>query len=882
VRLPGFGARVLRGLLPRDVREEALDELADLYAVKAERLGRVRAAGWYWRQIPGFVWRLHLERRRESNAGAGPLPRGSMDMRARWADVRYAVRTLLRSPGFTVVAVLTLALGIGANTAIFSVVRTVLLRPLPFPEMDRIVELRETRLDRGWDAASFTHANFWGLQELNRTFEVVGGYQSATLNLTGREYPERLRGGRVSADFLRVLGLTPVVGRFFAPAEDDPGGETRIAILTHRLWVRRFGSDPSVVGRSLLLNGESHTVIGVAPPGEPLLSEVDVFVPLERRPETNPGSFELWVIGRLQPGVTPAGAQADLDRVARSLEERHPVVDRGMGIAIRTTESWVAEEPTRRALLILMGGVGLLLMIACVNLANLLLARSAGRAREWAMRVALGANRRRVAGLVLTESLLLGVAGALLGLALASVTVRLIRTIDAVDVPRLGEAAIDGWVLAFTVTVALLTGIVTGLVPALRAPWDDLSSALREGGRSATGSRRQGRLRSLLVATEVALSLVLLIAAGLLARSFGELLGVERGFRTESRIFFDVALPPSYEDGNRSNQFMTEFLSRIESMPEVVSAAAVNVRPLGGVSVGMGYGAGDAPADAGEGVPWASWRTVTPKYFATMGVPLVAGRDFTAQDEIGNPWRVIVSERIAEELWPGENALGRTLILWKGQGNDRAEIIGVAGNMRDWGLEDGPSASVYIPYNGIPFFPVQFVVHASADPFSLVPAVRAALTQMDANVPLENIETMQAMVGASVASRRFTLVLLGAFAGLALVLALAGVYGVLSYTVSRRRAEIGTRMALGASRGAVVRLIVTQGMRPVALGLLAGVAGALALSRVLSSMLFEVSPADSLTYILVVLALGGAAVVSCWLPAFRATNLSVVSALREE
>jgi putative ABC transport system permease protein len=442
--------------------------------------------------------------------------------------------------------------------------------------------------------------------------------------------------------------------------------------------------------------------------------------------------------------------------------------------------------------------------------------------------------------------------------------------------------SIDGWVLGFSVLIALVTSVLTGLVPALRTPWDDLSSALREGGRTATGSRRQGRVRGFLVATEVALSLVLLVGAGLLARSFGRLMGAERGFRTESRVFFEVALPPSYRDDQRSNQFMTEFLGRIESLPRVESAAAVNVRPLGGVNVGMGYGAGDAATDQEDGVPWASWRTITPGYFDAIGVPLVAGRDFLPEEVAGNPWRVIISQRIADALWPGESAVGRTLILWKGQSNDRAEIIGVAGNTRDWGLADGPSASVYFPYNGVAMHPVQFVVHASVAPVSLIPEIRSTLTALDANVPLENVETMDAMVGASVASRQFTLLLLGGFAVLALLLSLAGVYGVLSYTVARRRAEIGTRIVLGASRRSVIRLIVIQGMRPVVLGLIAGVFGALALSRVLSSMLFEVSPADALTYAFVVGVLASAAILSCWLPAFRATRMSIASALREE
>jgi predicted permease len=875
---------LLRFLLPRSLRREALDELSDLHALRVMRDGREAADRWYRAQLIGFALRLRLA------VMSGALTDGAMSndrsrRRRRMAtvlgDVRYAARTLVRNPAFTAVAVLTLALGIGANTAIFSVIRTVLLRPLPFPESERIVELWETRLDRGWDQASFTHANFWDVRDMNRTFESVAAYAGATLNLTGFEYPERLRGARVTADFFRVLGVTPAAGRTFVEGEDGAGADTRIAILSHAFWLERFGGDPSVVGRTVTLDGESHVVIGVLPRGSPWLDAAQVFLPLIRQTDANRGSFELAVIGRLAPGSTLEAARADLERIALRLAELYPEPDRGMGIGLAPSSTWIASDTLRRALWILMGGVGLLLLIACVNLANLLLARSTGRTRERAVRAALGASRGRIAGLVLTESLVVGLVGAVLGLGLALVLVRLLRGFQPGDIPRLGEVAVDGWVLAFTVGVALVTGVLTGLVPAVRSPYRDLAAALREAENRVMGSRRQGRLRGVLVGTEVALSLVLLVGAGLLLRSFGQLLNVDRGFHTEDRLFFDVGLPSTY-DGARATVFFTQFMERVEVIPDVASVAAVNVRPLRGTAVGMGFAAPDRPAPSDAAVPWASWRLITRDYFRTMGLSLVAGRDFTDGDIIEDPWRVIISQSIAELLWPGENVIGRTMTLWQGQGEVPAEVIGVVQDMRDWGLEQGPTLAVYIPYYGATFSPAHFVLHTTGSRAVLVPRLRALLSEIDPNLPLANVQSLDEMVGESVASRRFTMLLLAVFAAVAVLLALAGVYGVLSYSIARRRAEIGMRIALGASRASVLRLVMGQGMRPVLFGLVLGLAGALALSRVMTGLLFEVTPADPATYIGVAVLLALAAGVSCYLPARSATRLDVVAALREE
>ncbi|MGH7552385.1 MAG: ABC transporter permease, partial [Longimicrobiales bacterium] len=608
---PRMGSWLLRVLLPGGVRDEAADELNDLHAMRAARDGEGAADRWYWRHLLVFALRLRIAFLAGRLGERGDRRIGHIRrerMRTTIADARYGARTLVRSPGFTGVAVLTLALGIGANTAIFSVIRTVLLRPLPFVEPDRIVAIQETRLDRGWDGTSFTYANFWDLRDMSRTFDAVGAWASTTLNLTGFEHPERLSGARVSAGFLEALGVKPVVGRVFARGEDEPSSDTRVTVLSHDLWTNRFGGEAGVVGRTITLDGQSFTVIGVLPRGEPWLDDADVFVPLVHRSDADRGSFELEVIGRMKSGVTLEMAQSDVDGIARRLAELYPEPDKGMGIALTPSSEWVANDTLRRALWILMGGVGLLLLIACVNLANLLLARSTGRSRERALRAALGASRGRILGLVLTESMLVGLAGAAGGLTLAYAIVRLLRAFEPGNIPRIAEVAIDGWVLAFTVAIALVTGVITGLVPALRTPYRDLVTALREGERSVMGNRRQGRLRGILVGTEVAMSLVLLVGAGLLLRSFSEVLRADRGFQTQNRMFFEVALPSAYDDGPRATQFFTQYLSRLESMPQVTSAAAINVRPLRGVNVGMGFAAADKPAPSGDAVPWASWR----------------------------------------------------------------------------------------------------------------------------------------------------------------------------------------------------------------------------------------------------------------------------------
>ena len=884
---PRLAAAFLRWSLPESLRDDALDDLADGHALRLTRLGRRAADRWYRRQVPLFALRLRFALLTGGPLAAPPIRQpaltGSERMTTILADVRYGARGMVRNPMFTLIAVLTLALGIGANAAIFSVVRSVLLRPLPFPEPERLVQVWESRVDRGWTQSSFTHANFWDVNEMNRTFSALGAITWGSINLAGRDAPERLGVAYVTTGFFRALGVTPVVGRTLVEGEDRVGADARIAVLSHRLWTSQFNADKSIVGQTITLGGLGYRVIGVLPAGTPWLDAGDVFMPLVRGPDEDRDSFELSVIGRLAPGATIETATSDLERIARQLAGQYPGV-KGMGVTIRSSEEWVASDALRRALWVLMAAVGFLLLIACVNLANMLLARSTGRIRERALRSALGATRGRVVQTAVAESLLLGVLGAVVGLAIAFGVVRLMRAFDPGDIPRLADVSIDGTVLAVTLGAALLTSIVTGLAPALRTPYHDIVAALREGERSVVGNRHTVGLRGALVSVEVALSLILLVGAGLLIRSFGAILDVDRGFQTDNRVMFSVSLPDARDtaDVRRMSALRTDIQSRIAALPQVRGVAAVSMGLLRGTGTGMGFAAQDKPAPPSDAVPWAGWRMITPGYFRTIGVPLVAGRDFTNDDLIGRPWRVIISERVAQRLWPSENAVGRRIILWKGQSENVAEVIGVAGDMRDWDLADSPTLAVYMPFNGGGMSTANYVVHTTSAPTTLIPLVRSIMREVSPTTPVAGVRTLDTLVGESVASRRFTMLLLASLAGVAVLLALAGVYGVLSYSVSRRRTEIGMRMALGASASSVLRLVLSQGMRPVVIGLVVGVAGAFALSRYMTSLLFGVTPVDAPTYAGVVALLTIAAILACYLPARDAMRVDVLTAIREE
>ncbi len=797
-------------------------------------------------------------------------------------DIRHGLRTLRRVPGLVAVAVITLGLGIGANTAIFSVIYSVLLKPLVFPEADRVVQVWMAFPERGLQRTSWSHGNFWDARDMATTFEDLGAIEFGDINLTGMGDPEKLNAVRVNAGFFRVLNVPPIAGRVLGAGDDEPGRDANVAILSHRFWTRRFANDAGIVGRTMTLNGVAHEIIGILPPGTPFLDSADVFRPLIRTANAQRQSWELTGIGRLKRGVTVEAARTDLQRVTAVIAQRHPDTSRGMSATVAPLIELVAGDSTRRALWVLLGAVGFLLLIACVNLTNLLLAKAAGRTREIAIRAALGASRPRIVGLLVAESLLLSLAGAALGLLLSVWTLDLLRVSHAWGIARLEEIEINRWVLAFTTVVAVLTGILTGLMPAVQTSRGDLLPALREGERGVAGTPRQQRLRAALVGAEVALTLALLVGAGLLLRSFSALLRVDRGFQTERRVLVELNLPPQYaaDDGKRAQQFVLDFESRIRGLPAVVSVASVSGRPLSPGSTGMGIVA--AERSESRDIPWASWRLISKDYFRTMGVAVLKGRTFDERDLVAKPWRIVVSQRLADQLWPGQDAVGRQALLWRGQGNQKAEVIGVVGDMRERSLSEPATLAVYLPVYGSGADHMFFAIHTTASSQALAPILRAALSNVDPALPLSNIETLEEIVSASTASRRFTVVLLSAFAAIALTLALVGIFGVTAYSVSRQTAEIGVRLALGASHERVMRLIVLQGMKPVVVGIATGLVTALVLSRLMQSLLFQVTTRDPLTYASVAAILTPTALLACFIPARQALRTDVVAALRSE
>jgi putative ABC transport system permease protein len=795
-------------------------------------------------------------------------------------DFRQAIRNMRKSLGSTLLALLMLAVGIGATSAIFSVFYSVLIEPMPFPESSRLVQLWESRVKQQWNQASFTEANFWDIQAQNRTFEGIACFHSFTANLIGSGDPEQVSGGLISAGFFHVLGVRPVAGRDFLPEEDQAGHDNNVALLRNKFWKTHFNGDPKIIGKKMRLNSTSFQIVGVLPPGEPWLDAADVFVPFVHRANPNRGSFEFAVIGRLAKGVSFQTAEADLNTIAKSLAQQYPKDDDGMGVTLSTSKEWLADTDLRTKLWVLMSAVAFLLLIACVNLANLLLAKATGRTREIAVRTALGASRLRIVRMVLTESLVLGLTGAIFGIVLAALAVAAIKAADPGGIPRIVELGINPWVLAFTLCAAILTGVLSGLAPALQAPYKNLVVGLREGERSQAGSRAQKRVRAVLVGAEVALSLMLLVGAGLLIRSFDRLLQVDRGFQSENRLLVAVNIPGSYE--KRADDIINRFLDRVGTVPGVQSVAAMNSRPIVGWDPGMGIVSSEKPDGDNGKFPWAGWRIVSGDYFRTMGIPMLKGRTFNQHDVMGKPWRVIISKRLADTLWPGEDPVGHQALLWKGQNNFPAEIIGVVGNQRERGLEADPTLTVYMPSYGSGPDLVQFAVHTAGNPTALTPSIRSILKEIDPNLPLSDVQTMDEIVSRSMAPRRFNMLLLTIFAGVALLLALVGVYGVLAYSVGQRTAEIGLRVALGATPRSVLALIVGQGMRPIGVGIVIGVAGAIGLSHFVSSLLFNVKPVDPLTYGAVVLLVAVAALLSCYVPALRALRVDPVAALRQE
>jgi putative ABC transport system permease protein len=802
-------------------------------------------------------------------------------------DIRYAVRRLIKSPGFSIVAILTLALGIGANTAIFSVVNAVLLRALPYSEPDRLVQLFNSRGNNPRFPVSAP--NYLDFREQKQLFTGVAAFDDTRgYNLVGIGDPARLTGAAVSAEFFDVLGTQPTLGRGFRAEENEPGAGG-VVVLSNGIWQQYFGSDPSVIGRNISLSGVVHTVVGVMPAGFDFPRQSALWTPLEYdaqfRDDSNRGSHYLGVVARLRPGVSAERAAAEMRGLGDRLATEFPQLANSSATAVPMREVIVGS--IRPALLILLGAVGLVLLIACANVANLLLARAAAREGELAVRAALGAGRRRLMRQLLTESMILALAGGLVGLLLAFWGTEALGAIQPRGIQQLGEVRVDTTVVAFTASVALLTGILFGLVPALQVTRSDLAGSIREGARGALSGRSGKRLRNGLVVAEMALAVMLLAGAGLLIRSFVGLTSVDPGFQPQGVLSVELSLPGgSYPDAESARQFYSRLHERLTGLPGVTSAGAVSTLPLGGRGSMAGFFPADGEAPRPGEMPVAHIIQATPDYFRALGVPLRRGRLFTPADRAGAPVALLLSESGARRIFRGEEALGRSVALTFGTeeypNGITGTVVGIVGNVHQKALDSAVEPEVYIPFDQAPFGSMEVVLRTTVEPLSLAASVRAAVQEIDPELPVGKIRTVEQVVAASVAQPRFYMTLLTLFAGVALALSAVGIFGVISYSVTQRTREIGMRMALGADARSVMRSVVGGGMRLVLLGLGIGLIVTFGLARLISGMLYGIAPSDPVTLGGVVVVLGAVAFLACWLPARRATRIDPVVALRAE
>ena len=813
-------------------------------------------------------------------------------METLFKDIRYGFRCLLKRPGFTAVAVLTLALGIGANTAIFSVVNAVLLRPLPYPEADRLM-MPWGRKGETLHSTVVSYPDFADWQAQTKTLENVAAYNAAgTLLREGDAEPELISGAIVSADLFPLLKVTPVFGRPFTRAEDQPNVPP-VIVLGYNLWQRRFNSDPNIIGRQIRIGNTSVSVVGVLPEGfrfPAQATKTEFLRPLapaigERTQRRS--SYSLRVVARLKPGVTMAAAESEMRAIGAQLEQHYPDEGFRLGaqlIPLHEAVTWGSRTP----LLVLLGAVGFVLLIACANVANLLLARAAGRHKEMAIRAALGAGRRRVVQQLLTESLLLAICGGGLGLLLAQWGVRLLLATSPLEIPHLREVRLDIKVLAFTAGISVLTGLIFGLAPALQGSRADLQDALKEGGRSAAGGAVRNRVRALLVVVEVALSLVLLVGAGLLGKSFLLLSEVRPGFDSEHVLTTDLSLAKAkYSQPEQQQARFAEIVAKAAALPGVEAAAVIYPLPLGGDSNANTFLIAGRPAVRPEDKPISNHRVISPDYFRALNIPLLRGRSFDEHDTQHAAPIMIVNETFARRFFAGTETLGQHIMI-EGESGDNAvpparEIVGIVGDVRHEGLDTEPGPEYYVPYAQAPESFMSLVVRSSSgNSASLAAGVREAIKQMDRDQYVAEVQPMTKLVAESIARRRFNTLLTGLFAVVALLLASVGIFGVMNYTVAQRTQEIGLRVALGAQTRDVLRLVLGQGMRLILVGLAVGLAAALALTRVLGGMLFGVTPTDPLTFVAVSSLLTTVGLLACYIPARRATKVDPLMALRYE
>jgi putative ABC transport system permease protein len=797
-------------------------------------------------------------------------------------DVRFGARTLLKRPGFTLVAVLTLALGIGANTAIFSVVNGVLLKPLPLKEAERLVLVYETTPQTPRDYVSVP--NLEDYRAGTRSFEGFATFVPQSVNLTGGgAEPERVLGAFVTSSFFPVVGAQAALGRALLP-EDDAEGGGRVAVLGHSLWQTRFGADPSVVGRAVVFNGEPYTVVGVMPENfrYPLIAP-DVLLPAQKWPnyKVARSAHTCWVVGRLKDGVTRETAREEVRAVARRLEEAYPEDNRGRGVEVVGLHDDVVEG-IRPALLLLLGAVGFILLIACANIANLLLARGASRQKEMALRSALGASRARLLRQLLTETLLLALAGGVAGLLLAQWGVDALLALNPSDLPAPEGVRLDASVLAFSLGLSAVAGFIFGVVPALQLSKTDLGVALKEGGRSGGEGSQRARLRGVFVVLQVALSLMLLVGAGLLLNSFYRLLNVSPGFDPRNLLTMEYRLPRNrYPEGAQQWRFHREVAERVARVPGVESAAVVRGLPFSGNGGSVSYALPERPAPPRGQEPKANENAIDPNYLRTVGLPLLRGRNFDERDTPETAPVVLVNRLMADQLWPGEDPLGKQIQLLEAKVT--ASVVGVVGDAKQYDLGEPQRPQVYTPYAQNPHIFGTLVVRSrGVEPLSLARTVKEAVWSVDPDQPVWKVRTLEHLLSVNVANRRFILWLMTCFAGLAVLLTALGIYGVVSYTVAQRTHEIGVRMALGAERRDVLRMVLGRGMRLALAGVGAGLVAAFGVTRLMAGLLYGVSATDPLTYAAVALLLAAVALVACYIPARRATKVDPLIALRYE
>ena len=797
-------------------------------------------------------------------------------------DLRYGARKLRKSPGFTLVAVMTLALGVGANTAVFSVVNAVLLRPLPFPDSERIVAFDGVNPSKGITDSNMSVPDFADWKEQSRSFEQLAGFIAGGSLLVSGEEAERVRGTSVTVDFFPLFRTPARLGRALEPGDAEKGA-TPVAVLSHGLWQRRYGGDPAVVGRQIIVGRQSTTVVGVMPPGFDYPYRTEVWFPLSLNPaaERRDNRY-LEVIARLKPEATLAGAQAELDAVNARLAEGYVETNTGWGVRLTNLRERMVGN-MRTALLVILGAVALVLLIACGNVANLLLARATARRREFAVRDALGASRGRIVRQLLTESFLLSLAGGVAGLLISLWLTQVLVGLIPADTPRLNEVRPDTLIFGFALAVSVFSGALFGLAPALQASRRDLNETLKEGGRTGVEGGRRNRSQSILIVSEIALSFMLLAGAGLLVRSFMRLRDVNPGFDPAGVLAMRISGSGSqYPAGPARAELYRQVLERLGSLPGVEAAGGVLSLPLGGdtYNVGRSFIREGRPMTPEESAN-ASYLVATPGYFRALHIPLVSGRTFTEQDSEKSPMVVVVNETMARRFWPGESPVGKQITIWRDEKFPR-EIVGVVSDTRSNPAEPaGPQ--MYVPFaQDANWASLSLVVRTSADPSSLAAAARNEVHALDKAIPVYNARPMSDVVAASLAERRASTLLVGAFALLALLLALVGIYGVTAYYVTQRTHEIGLRMALGARARHILGLVVGRSLRLTLAGLAVGLCGALALTRVMGSLLYEVKPADPVTLAAAAALLGAVALVACLLPARRAARVDPLIALRAE